>query len=80
MSIIRTEHVSKSFGKLEVLKDINLTVNAGEVVCIIGKRIIPLNGSMLPHKRSCCWKWVWYFNALICFLIKQCWKISCWLR
>ena len=36
MSIIRTEHVSKSFGKLEVLKDINLTVNAGEVVCIIG--------------------------------------------
>lgn len=36
MSIIRTEHISKSFGKLEVLKDINLTVNAGEVVCIIG--------------------------------------------
>lgn len=36
MSIIRTEHVSKSFGKLEVLKDINLTVDAGEVVCIIG--------------------------------------------
>ena len=36
MSIIRTEHVSKSFGKLEVLKDINLTVDAGGVVCIIG--------------------------------------------
>ncbi len=36
MSIIRTEHLSKSFGKLEVLKDINLTVDAGEVVCIIG--------------------------------------------
>ncbi len=36
MSIIRSEHVSKSFGKLEVLRDINLTVNQGEVVCIIG--------------------------------------------
>ncbi len=36
MSIIRTEHVSKSFGKLEVLRDIHLTVDPGEVVCIIG--------------------------------------------
>ncbi len=36
MSIIRTEHVSKRFGELEVLKDINLTVEPGEVVCIIG--------------------------------------------
>lgn len=34
--MIRIEHVYKSFGKLEVLKDINLTVNKGEVVCIIG--------------------------------------------
>lgn len=36
MSIIRTEHVSKCFGKLEVLKDIHLTVDPGEVICIIG--------------------------------------------
>lgn len=36
MSVIRTEHVSKSFGTLEVLKDINLTVDQGEVICIIG--------------------------------------------
>ena len=36
MAILRTEHVSKSFGSLEVLKDINLTVEAGEVICIIG--------------------------------------------
>ncbi len=36
MSIIRTEHLSKSFGELEVLKDINLTVEPGEVVVIIG--------------------------------------------
>ena len=36
MSIIHTEHVSKRFGDLEVLKDINLTVEPGEVICIIG--------------------------------------------
>ncbi len=34
--ILRTEHVSKSFGSLEVLKDINLTVHQGEVIVIIG--------------------------------------------
>ena len=36
MAILRTEHVSKSFGSLEVLKDINLSVEQGEVICIIG--------------------------------------------
>ncbi len=36
MSMIRTEHLAKSFGRLEVLKDINLTVEQGEVVVIIG--------------------------------------------
>lgn len=34
--IIRTEHLYKSFGSLEVLKDINLAVQKGEVICIIG--------------------------------------------
>ena len=34
--ILKTEHVSKHFGKLEVLKDINLSVKKGEVICIIG--------------------------------------------
>lgn len=34
--IIETQHISKKFGKLEVLKDINLKVKKGEVVCIIG--------------------------------------------
>ncbi len=34
--ILKTEHVSKSFGALEVLKDINLEVKKGEVICIIG--------------------------------------------
>lgn len=36
MSIIRTEHLSKKFGSLEVLKDINITVENGEVICLIG--------------------------------------------
>lgn len=34
--MIRMEKVSKSFGKLEVLKNIDLHIKKGEVVCIIG--------------------------------------------
>ena len=34
--MIKLEHVSKSFGKLEVLKDINLEINEGEVTVVIG--------------------------------------------
>lgn len=34
--ILEAEHISKNFGKLEVLKDINLRVRKGEVICIIG--------------------------------------------
>ncbi|MDC7219567.1 MAG: amino acid ABC transporter ATP-binding protein [Spirochaetales bacterium] len=34
--LIRTEKLSKSFGHLEVLKEVNLAVKKGEVVCIIG--------------------------------------------
>ncbi|NDL67601.1 amino acid ABC transporter ATP-binding protein [Clostridiales bacterium F-3ap] len=34
--MIRMENIKKSFGTLEVLKDINLSVEKGEVVCIIG--------------------------------------------
>jgi ABC-type polar amino acid transport system ATPase subunit len=34
--IIQTEHLYKCFGPLEVLKDINLNVKRGEVICIIG--------------------------------------------
>lgn len=36
MSIIRTQDLCKDFGKLKVLKNVNLTVNKGEVVVIIG--------------------------------------------
>jgi putative lysine transport system ATP-binding protein len=35
-AIIEVEHLQKKFGENEVLKDINLTVNKGEVVTIIG--------------------------------------------
>jgi len=34
--ILEAEHVSKKFGSLEVLKDINLQLKKGEVICIIG--------------------------------------------
>ncbi len=34
--IIDIQHLSKSFGQNEVLKDINFSVEKGEVVCIIG--------------------------------------------
>ncbi|HEX2946688.1 MAG TPA: ectoine/hydroxyectoine ABC transporter ATP-binding protein EhuA [Clostridia bacterium] len=36
MSMVKVENVCKSFGSLQVLKNINLEVNKGEVVCIIG--------------------------------------------
>ena len=34
--IVSTEHLYKSFGSLEVLKDVNLSIKKGEVICIIG--------------------------------------------
>nr|WP_278183682.1 ectoine/hydroxyectoine ABC transporter ATP-binding protein EhuA [Anaerofustis stercorihominis] len=36
MSSVKVENVKKDFGELSVLKDINLTIEKGEVVCIIG--------------------------------------------
>ena len=36
MSLIRMEHIHKNFGPLQVLDDVSLTVEPGEVVCIIG--------------------------------------------
>ena len=35
-SIIKVEHLSKSFGTHEVLKDIDFKIEKGEVVCVIG--------------------------------------------
>lgn len=36
MSILQVEHISKSFGKTEVLKDINFSLEKGQVLSIIG--------------------------------------------
>jgi len=36
MSMIKGEHIYKSFGDLEVLKDINFQIEEKEVVCVIG--------------------------------------------
>lgn len=35
-NIIEVQHLSKSFGSNEILKDISFSVNKGEVVCVIG--------------------------------------------
>ncbi len=37
MSIITISHLNKHFGPLHVLKDVSLTVNEQEVVCVIGR-------------------------------------------
>ncbi|MER2111014.1 MAG: amino acid ABC transporter ATP-binding protein [Desemzia incerta] len=36
MTKLKVEHLKKSFGDLEVLKDLNAEVEEGEVICIIG--------------------------------------------
>lgn len=36
MAIIHVQHLSKSFGTHEVLRDIDFSIDKGEVVCIIG--------------------------------------------
>lgn len=36
MAIINVQHLKKAFGNHEVLKDIDFSINKGEVVCIIG--------------------------------------------
>ncbi len=36
MSMIKTENLCKSFGSLDVLKNCSLTIEKGEVVCLIG--------------------------------------------
>lgn len=36
MNLLEMNHIKKSFGELEVLKDISLTVNEGQVLSIIG--------------------------------------------
>ena len=37
MEVLRMEHICKSFGENEVIKDISLSVNRGEVLSKIGR-------------------------------------------
>ena len=37
MSLIRIEHVTKRYGELTVLDDVSLSVNAGDIVAVIGR-------------------------------------------
>ena len=34
--LLRAAHISKNYGNLEVLKDVSLELNRGEIVCIVG--------------------------------------------
>ena len=38
---VKVENLKKNFGSLEVLKDINMEVKEGEVVCLIGQLPAP---------------------------------------
>jgi polar amino acid transport system ATP-binding protein len=37
MSLIRIEHITKRYGELTVLDDVSLSVNAGDIVAVIGR-------------------------------------------
>ena len=37
MSVVEIRNIHKNFGKLEVLKGIDFSVEEGEVVCLIGR-------------------------------------------
>ena len=41
MAILEVNHIQKSFGKTDVLKDISFSLEKGEVVSIIGSSEIP---------------------------------------
>ena len=52
--MIVCNNINKSFGQLHVLKDINLRINKGEVVSIVGasgagkSTLLQIMGSLLP--------------------------------
>ena len=47
--ILRLEHLEKSFGDHKVLRDINMTVNKGDVISVIGP-----SGSGKSTMLRCC--------------------------
>ena len=85
MIYLEMNHVRKSFGDLEVLKDISLKVEEGEVLSIIGpsgsgKSTLLRCAAMLEmmenpfmQSRPCCGKFrktlEWYSRASTCFHI-----------
>ena len=71
--LIELRHVDKHYGDLHVLNDINLSVDRGEVVVVIGP-----SGSgkstmcRTPCRRkartlpACVPSWAWYFSSSTC--------------
>ena len=68
--ILQVNHLSKSFGSHEVLRDIDFTVAKGDVTSIIGASGTArtwLGGA--STRRPTAPMWVWCFSPLICSTI-----------
>ena len=56
MSILTINHIEKSFGDVQVLKDISLTVEDGEILSIMARPVLenpPFSGALR------CWRpWI----------------------
>ena len=70
--IIEINHLQKSFGEIQVLKDINFSVSKGEVVCIIGSSgsgkstLLAVKSSGDPEQRRSSISWTKIFWSKIC--------------
>lgn len=67
---IRFEHVNKSYGDREILKDFNLEIRKGEFLTIIGSSgsgkttvLKLINGIDLSHFRDHLCRWERYFEG-----------------
>ena len=72
--VLQVQHLSKSFGSHEILRDIDFSVHAGDVTSIIGAsgsgkstllRGINLQGG-IPTPRPIAPRWAWCFSPSIC--------------